>query len=138
MQRKIYRSYCNYVTGLAIISIPRDKGPGDKRDKTYSAILDLLSFLTYFANPNELFTHLHKKAQGVISSWNAQNGPKEAYGRRRPTKYEEEITRYCWTDRRGQEEKTIYELIINTYNFTKNADKAEKPKIKMENLKVSH
>jgi hypothetical protein len=123
---------------LAIVSIPREKYPGDKKDKAYVAIIDLLSFLTYFGNPSELFTHLNKKAQNVVSSWNSQNGPKEAYGRRRPTKYEEEIARYVWHDRKGQEEKSIYELIINTYKFTKNADKAEKPRIKLENLKVSN
>jgi hypothetical protein len=134
--RRIYRNYCNYVTGLAIISFPREKYATDKKDKIYCAIIDLMSFLTYFGNPTELYSFLLKKANTVISSWNSQNGGKESWGRRRPTKWEDEIAKYTWLGKNGREECSVYELVINTYKFTKNADKAEKPKIKMENLKV--
>jgi hypothetical protein len=134
--RRVYRAYCNYETGLAILSMPRDKGPRDLKEKAYIAILDLGSFLKYFGNPADLYAHLHKRAQEVVAAWKQQNCTKEAFGKRRPTNYQEEICRYTWLNNRGREETSIYYVDLNTFLFTKQSATVEKPKIRLSDVKV--
>jgi hypothetical protein len=136
--RRQYRNYANYISGYALLTLPKEKTARDTRDKFYIALIDLTSFLRYFSSPGDLYTHLHRKCQEVCGSWRSQNGTKESLGRRRPTNYTEEIARYTWLDKQGREQTSIYYIDLNTFKFTKAANLEPKPKIRIADVKVSH
>jgi hypothetical protein len=116
--------------------MPKDRYVGDKREKFYIAIIDLASFLKYFAKPGELYTYLFKKAQNVMADWKLKNSAKEMYGHRRPTYWSEPVAEYSWQNNHGNTERTFYDIQINNFGFTKTADKTDNPRIRLQDLKV--
>lgn len=134
--RRMYKYLANYGTGFAILSTPRAPNVNQAAGSEHICLLDLENFLRYFANPNELATHLQTRGRELMVRWRALNKDTQV-GFRRPVFFYEDVAVYRWINSKKKEERSVFELQISTYHHTKNVDQStEKPKIQASDLKL--
>lgn len=73
-----YRSFQNFVSGLAVIQTTKPNMSGRERDKEFEAIavMDLDSFLSAFSEAEALADALVQKSEDLVQEWGADNAHK--------------------------------------------------------------
>jgi len=109
--RRDARSVADYSSGISYFHAKR-------QGKDFVALLPLETFLRYFGeDPVELANTLSTKADVVVSKWLELNKTRKK-GERKPISWIGDIATFEWRSQRGKQEKSIFEIQINSYAAT--------------------
>lgn len=136
-----YKELVDYSSGYCIVQTPKTKTKYDlekypDRDMAYIALLDVATFLRYFADPVAVAATIERRAREVMQRWRKVNGAKDSLGRRRPVDFDSEMSRFSFLDNKDKEQTSVYEYRLSTYGHTEAVKNVPTPRIDLADIKV--
>lgn len=136
-----YKNKADYSSGFAVFhtSVPRVEGKrkyANTENIEHVAILDLATFLEFFAQPVELADILVNKAKSLVSTWMEKNGGNDMIGKRRPISFTYLLAKYPWTSSKNRREESAYTLQLSSWGYTSNVQQVTYPKMGINDVKV--
>ena len=93
-------------------------------------------FLATFGDLDGLHKLLNSKISEILQEWKSLNAGKEMMGTRSPVQKLFNIAGYTWTNKKGKQERSWYDLQLNTYGFTMKNQREVKPIIRTKDVTV--
>jgi hypothetical protein len=127
--RRDSRCLADFSSGVVWIQTQR-------QEKTHVALIPLDGFLRYFGpDPRDVADVIYAKARDVVARWKDYNNAAPP-GERKNVGWVFELFTHEWKGARNKQEKSVFELHLNSWAATNAQQWEEFPQITLADLKV--
>ena len=127
--KRSYRLLADFSGGFVWFSTEREQ-------RGHHIVVPIEGFLGYVAGePKVLARRLESAGRELIRRWREHNLP-VVDGNRKALGWSEEICSFVWRDQQGASQRSCFDLLLNTYFYTRNNRYGKPSRMTLDDVKV--